>query len=70
MLWRSSPVSDYPLHLTPTLALVIINWLSVERNYALAKYRGFISWTATASAICTDSACANLSMHVREFGTF
>lgn len=60
MLWGSPPVLDYPLHLILTLALVIINWLSVEGNHALVKYRGFISWTTTASAICTDSACAKI----------
>lgn len=64
MLWGSLSVLDYPLHLTPTLALVITNWLSLEGTRALVKCRDCISRTATASAICTDSACANLPVHV------
>lgn len=43
---------DYLLHLTLTLALVIISCLSLEGKHALARYRNIISPTAIVNAIC------------------
>lgn len=70
MLWGSSPVWGYLLHLTLTLALVITSCFYLEGKHALAKYRNVNSQRANPSTICSDITCAKVPIHGRKFRHF